>query len=229
MPGIYILQIPPHRWILVSYLRLWEAPFIHFAESNILRLFFQALPMTLIPTSHSFIKHIVRNRNRNRRTIYACVGHSVFGAVLQGAQQSCRHITDVLAFTGCNEDDEVDHHTPRGEACDFNSHLAWIDQVLHLLRQRLVDLPPPQIIRILTDELIKLINSLKWICLQYVKHMYLLYKARREVFVELAAGVLQISSEVDVGKSCCGIKSLSIYKEKSLILYNNNIFSKIKW
>lgn len=34
-----------------------------------------------------------------------------------------------------------------------------------------------------------------------------------EGFVGLTAGVLEVSCELYVGKSCCGIESLSVYKE----------------
>lgn len=88
------------------------------------------------------MKHLVRTENRKRHTINACAVsiHGVFGAVHQGVQQSCRHITDVLALTGGEDDGEVDHHTPLREASDHDSHLAGIHQGLHLCRQRLVDL-----------------------------------------------------------------------------------------
>ena len=59
-------------------------------------------------------------------TVYACVVfiHSVLRAVHQGVQQSIGHIADVLALTWSEDDGEVDHHAPRGEACDLNSHVA---------------------------------------------------------------------------------------------------------
>ena len=44
--------------------------------------------------------------------------------------------------------------------------------------------------------------------------MYLICNALSEASVGLAAGVVQLSSEIDVGKSCCGVKCLSICKEE---------------
>lgn len=68
------------------------------------------------------------------------------------------------------------------------------------------------------------VYSLNWTCLHHMDfylqtvfcHTYLLCEALTEVSVGLTAAVLKISSELDVGESCSGIKSVSIYKEKVL-------------
>ncbi|TNN76945.1 hypothetical protein EYF80_012791 [Liparis tanakae] len=110
-----------------------------------------------------------------------------------GMQQSCGHIIDVLTLTGGEDDGEVDHHTPRGKASDVNSHPAGIHHGLHLWGESLVDLLATKAKAQNNDS---------------------------EVFVGLAAGVVQISSEPNVGESRCGVESLSVYKgQMYLVLF----------
>lgn len=78
---------------------------------------------------------ILIKETQRKHTIYPCDVHGVFSAVHQAVLQSCRHITGILTLTGVQDNDEVDQHTARGEASDFNSH-----RVPHLWRQRPVDL-----------------------------------------------------------------------------------------
>lgn len=90
---------------------------------SILRLSFKALS-SFILTSPGFIEHIVRKEKGPTICPGVVFIHSVYGAVNQGMQQSCRHITDVLALIGGKDDGEVDHHTSRGKTSDLDSHLA---------------------------------------------------------------------------------------------------------
>lgn len=95
-------------------------------KSNFQQHFFQAIPSSFIATRSDFIAYTDRTNITERHTVYMCVVliHGVFGAIHEGAQYSCRRSTDILALTGDEGDGEVDHHTARGDASDFNSHLA---------------------------------------------------------------------------------------------------------